>query len=149
MIAMEERLRQTEEVFVAERLARQTAKAAQQTVGPQRAGAGGGERPPGLPSLVDTKAILKPPTFSADVDVNSQPEGMPWSLWSFVFRSYLGAFDPTATRSLRQVETIVEDPVVVDNIGTMEVERRLSIHLFYVLALTQQRKDAAAGPTSP
>ena len=65
LIALEERLRQTEDVLVAERLARQTAEAAQQTVGPQPqpagAGVGGGsERPPGLPSLVDTKAIGKP-----------------------------------------------------------------------------------------
>ena len=64
MIALEERFRQTEEVLVAERLARQTAEAAQQTVGPQPqpAGAGGGgERPLGLPSLVDTKATGKHP----------------------------------------------------------------------------------------
>ena len=84
LIALEDRLRQTEEVLVAERLARQTAEAAQQTVGPQPAGAGaGGERPPGLPSLVDTEAIGKPPTFSGDVDVTGQPEGMHWSQWSF------------------------------------------------------------------
>ena len=58
LIALEDRLRQTEEVLVAERLARQTAEASQQTVGPQPAvaGGGGGER---LPSLVDTKAIGK------------------------------------------------------------------------------------------
>ena len=42
LIALEERLRQTEDVSVSERLARQTAEAAQQAVGP---------------SLVDTKAI--------------------------------------------------------------------------------------------
>ena len=108
MIAFEERLRQTKGVLLAERLARQTAEAAQQTVGPQPAGAGGGgERSPGLPSLVDTKAVGKPPMFSGDVDVNGQLEGMPWSQWSFVFRSYFGAFDPTATRLLRQVETNV------------------------------------------
>ena len=95
MIVLEERLRQTEEVLVAERLARQTAEAAQQTVGPQPAGAGGGgERPPGLPSLVE--AMGKTPTYSGDVDVNGQPEGMPWSQRRFVFWSYLGAFDPTA-----------------------------------------------------
>ena len=41
LIALEDRLRQTEEVLVAERLARQTAEAARQTVGPQPAGAGG------------------------------------------------------------------------------------------------------------
>ena len=89
---LEERLRQTEDVLVAERLAWQTAQAAQQTVGPQPqpacAGAGGcSERPPGLPSHVDTKAIGKPPTFSGDVDVNGQPESMPLSRWSIVFRS--------------------------------------------------------------
>ena len=75
-----------------------------------------------------------------DADVNGQPEGMPWSWWSFVFRSYLGAFGPTATRLLRQVETNVEDPVVVDNTSMTEVERRLSIQLIYVLALTCRGK---------
>ena len=54
---------------------------------------------------------------------------------------------PTATRLLQQVETNVEDPVVVDNTGMTDVERRLSIQLFYVLAL--QRKGTAGGPTSP
>ena len=121
LIALEDRLIQTEEVLVAERR------------WDQPAGAGaGGERLLGLPSLVDTKAIGKLPTFSGVVDVNGQPEGMPWSQWSFVFRSYLGAFDPTATRLLRQVEPHVEDPVVVDNTSMTEVERRLSIQLFYV-----------------
>ena len=76
MIALEDRLRQREEVLVAEPLARQTVEAAQQTAGPQPAGAG--ERPPGLPSLVGTEAIGKPPTFTGDVDVNGQPEGLPW-----------------------------------------------------------------------
>ena len=68
--------------------------------------------------------------------MNGQPEGMAWSRWSFVFGSYLGAFDPTATRLLRQVEINVEDPVVVDNTGMTDVEKGLSIQLFYVLALT-------------
>ena len=91
LIELEERLRQTEDVLVSERLARQTAEAAQQAVGPQPqpagAGVGGGsERPPGQPSLVDTKAIGKPPTFSGDVDMNALvpvefciPE-LPWSV---------------------------------------------------------------------
>ena len=138
LIALEGPLRQTEEVLVAERLARPTAEAAQQTVGPQPAGTGvggGSERPP-----VDTKAIGKLPTFSGYVDVNGQPEGVPWSQWSFVLRSDRGAFDPTATRLLQQVETNVEDPVVVDNTGMTDVERRLSIQLFYVLALTCRGK---------
>ena len=44
LIALEERLKQTEDVLVVERLARQTAEAARQTVGPQpqTTGAGGG-----------------------------------------------------------------------------------------------------------
>ena len=73
--------------------------------------------------------------------MNGQPEGMPWSQGSFVFRSYLGAFDPTATRLLRQVGSNVEDPVVVDNTSMTEVERRLSIQLFHVLALTCRGKS--------
>ena len=65
LIALEERLQQTEDVSVSERLPLQTAEAAQQAVGPQPqpAGAGvvgGSERPPQLPSPVDTKAIGYP-----------------------------------------------------------------------------------------
>ena len=139
-LSMEARVIASEEV-IAERLARQTAEAAQQTVGPQPAGAGGGgQGPSGLPSLVDTKAIGTPRTFSGDIDENGQPEGMAWSQWSFVFRSYLGAFDPTATRLLRQVETNVEDLVVVDNTSMTEVEKGLSMQLFHVLALTCRGK---------
>ena len=94
-----------------------------------------------IQSLVDTKAIGKPPTFSGDVDTSGQPEGMPWSQWSFVFRSYLGAYDLVATRLLQQVEAKVEDPSVVDNSSMTEGERRLSVQLFYVLALTCRGKS--------
>ena len=93
---------------------------------------GGSERPPGLPSLVDTKAIGKPPTFNGDFDVTGQPEGMPWS--------QVECSDPTATRLLRQVESNVEDLVIVDNTSMTEAERRLSMQLFYVLALTCRGK---------
>ena len=54
--------------------------------------------------------------------MNGQPEGMPWS------------------STLQQVQTNMEDPVVVDNTGMTEVERRLSTQLFYVLALTCRGK---------
>ena len=142
LIALEDCPRQTEEVLVTERLARQTAGAAQQTAGPQPAGAGGGsDRPPGLPSLVDSKAIGKSWTFSGDIDVHGQPEGMPWSPWTFVFGSYFGAFDPTATELLRQVETNVEDPVVVVSTSMTEVERRLPIQLSHMLALICRGKE--------
>ena len=148
LIALEERLRKTDDVLVSERLARQTAEAAQQAVGPQPqpagAGVGGGsERLPGLPSLVDTKAIGKPPTFSGDVDVNGQPEGMPWSQWSFVFRSYVGAFDPTATRLLNEVESNVEDQHEHDGGGETSFD---TIVLRACFGL--QRKGTAGGQTS-
>ena len=55
--------------------------------------------------VLSTRRRLENPRRSVDVGVNGQAEGMPWSQWSFVFRSYLGAFDPTATRLLQQVET--------------------------------------------
>ena len=66
LIVLEERLRQTEDVLVSERLARQTAEAAQQAVGPQPqqvgAGVGGGnERPTGLPCLVPYEGDWKTP----------------------------------------------------------------------------------------
>ena len=124
LAALEDRLRQTEEVLVAERLARQTAEAAQQAVGPTGPT---GLVTPMAQSLVDTRAIGKPPTFSGDVDPNGHPEGMTWSQWSFIFPSYVGAFDPGATRLLQQVETKVEDPAVVVNTTMTDGERRLSI----------------------
>ena len=62
----------------------------------------------------------------------------PGSQWTFVFWSYLGAFETTATRLLQQVETNVEE--VVDNTGLTDVERRLSIQFFYVLAMTCRGK---------
>ena len=64
--------------------------------------------------VLSIRRRLENPRRSVET-VNGQLEGMPWSQWSFVFWSYLGAFDPTATRLLRQVESNVEDPVVVDN----------------------------------
>ena len=60
---------------------------------------------------------------------------------SFIFPIYLGAFDPAATGLLQQVETKVEDPLVVDNTTTTEAERRLSVQLFYVRALTCRGKS--------
>ena len=61
---------------------------------------------------------------------------MPGAQWSFIFRSYTGAFDPGATRLLQQV-----DPAVVDNTTMTDGERRLSVQLFYVLALTCRGKS--------
>ena len=130
-------MRQTEEVLVQERLARQT-EAAQQAMGSSVLT---GERVLTVQSLVDTKAIGRPPTLSEDIDTSGQPEGMLLSQWSFVFRSYLSAYDSVATRLLQQVEAKVEHPSVVDNESMTEAERRLSVQLFYVLALTCKGKS--------
>ena len=79
-----------------------------------------------LKDLLECQALsIQKRSETPDVDVNGQAEGMPWSQWSFVFRSYLGAFDRTATRLLQQVETNVEDPVVVDNTTMTDGDRRL------------------------
>ena len=64
LAAVEDRQRQTEEVLVAERLARQTAEAAQHPVGPKGPVE---ERTPVSQSFVDTRAIGKPPPFSGDI----------------------------------------------------------------------------------
>ena len=47
--------------------------------------------------------------------MNGQPEGM---TWSFVFQIWVGAFDPTATRLSRQVESNVEESYEYDG-GTI------------------------------
>ena len=64
LAVLEDRQRQTEEVLVAERLARKTAEAAQQAVGPTGPV---GERTPVSQSFVDTRAIGKLPPFSGDI----------------------------------------------------------------------------------
>ena len=94
--------RQTERVLVVERLARQIAEVAQQTVGTWPAG-------------VDAEEIGTLPTFSGDVDSSEQSDSVPWSQWSLTIRSYFGKFNRTTAWILQQVETSVDDPIVTDN----------------------------------
>ena len=70
LIALENRLRQTERALVVERLARQTAEVAQQTVGTWPAG-------------IDTEEIRTLLMFSGDIDLNERTASMPWSQWSY------------------------------------------------------------------
>ena len=81
--------------------------------------------------------------------MNGRPEGTALPQWSFVFRSYLGAFDPTATRLRWQVETNVEDPVVVDNTGHDGGGETTFGTVVLRAGSDLQRKGAAGGPTSP
>ena len=69
LTALENRLRQTERALVVERLARQTAAVAQQTVGTWPAG-------------VDAEEIGALPMLSGNIDLSERTDSMPWSQWS-------------------------------------------------------------------
>ena len=71
-----------------------------------------------------------------DSDLNGRVSSMPWFQWSLSVRRYFGEFNQTATRLLLRVEANVEDPIIADNTTMTGAERRLSIRLYCVLALT-------------
>ena len=100
--ALEIRLRQAERALVVERLARQTGKVAQQTVGTSPAG-------------VDVEEIGTLPMFSGNIDVSGRTDSMPWSQWSLTIRSSFGKFNRTTAWMQQQVETSVDDPIITDN----------------------------------
>ena len=127
LTALENRLRQAERALVLERLARQTAEVAQQTVETWPAG-------------VDAEEIGTLPMFSGDSDLNSRVNSMPWSQWSLTIWIYFGKFNQTATRLLQRVGTNVEDPIIADNTTMTRAEIRLSIQLNCVLALTCRKR---------
>ena len=89
--ALENRLRQTERLLVVERLARQTAEVAQQTLET-------------WPGGVDAEEIGKLPMFSGDIDLSERTDSMPWSQWSRTVWSCFGKFSRTAAWILQQVE---------------------------------------------
>ena len=128
LLVLENRLRQTEEALVAERRAsRRTAEVAQLVV---RA----------CPAGVDVEETGTLETFSGDSDLNGRISSMPWSQWSLTVRRYFGEFNQTATRLLQRVETNAEDPIITDNTTMTGAERRLSIQLYSVLALTCRKR---------
>ena len=84
-----------------------------------------------VPSSIDQHAFQHVGETRREVQVSPRVVFFhPWTSKSLVF--YL--------RRPRKVESNVEDPVVVDNTSMTEVERRLSIQLFYVFALTCRGK---------
>ena len=127
LTALENRLRQTERALVVERLARQTAEVAQQTVGTWRAG-------------VDAEEIGTLPMFSGDVDSSEHTDCVPWSQWSLTIRSYPGKFNRTTVWMLQQVETSVDDPIITDNTVMTRAEKRFSAQAYCVLVLTCRGK---------
>ena len=110
-----------------ERLARQTAQVAQQTVGTWPAG-------------VDAEEIGTLPMFSGDVDSSEQTDSVPWSQWSLTIRSYFGKFNRKTTWMLQQVETSVDDPIITDNTVMTRAEKRFSAQAYCVLVLTCRSK---------
>ena len=108
---LENRLRQTERALIVDRLARQTAEVAQQTVGTWPAG-------------IDAEEIGTLPMFSGDVDLREQTDSVPWSQWSLTIQSYSGKFNRTTAWMLQQVETSVDDPINTDNTVMTRAEKR-------------------------
>ena len=122
LTAFENRLRQAERALVVERLARQTAEVAQQTVGTWPAG-------------VDAEEIGTLPTFSGDVGLSEQTDSVPWFQWSLTIRNYFGKFNRTTAWMLQQVETSVDDPIVTDNTVMTRAEKRFSAQAYCALVL--------------
>ena len=128
LLVLENRLKQMEEALVAERRAsRRTAEVAQQVV---RA----------CPAGVDVEEIGRLEMFSGDSDLNGRVSSMPWSQWSLTVRRYFGEINQTATSLLQRVETNAEDPIITDTTTMTRAERRLSIQLYCVLALTCRKR---------
>ena len=114
LTALENRLRQTERALVVERLARQSAEVAQQTVGTWPAG-------------VDVEEIGTLPMFSGDVDLSEQSDSVPWSQWSLTIRSYFGKFNRTTTWMLQQVETSVDCSKYCNDVHALVLQHNLCI----------------------
>ena len=137
LTALENRLRQTERALVVERLARQTAEVALQTLGTWPAG-------------VDAEEIGTLPMFSGDVDLSEQSDSVPWSQWSLTIRSYFAKFNRTTAWMLQQVETSVDDPIITDNTVMTRAEERFSAQVYCVLVLTwRSPKECAVGADGP
>ena len=135
LTALENRLRQTERALVVERLARQTAEVAQQTVGTWPAG-------------VDAEEIGTLPMFSGDVDLSEQTYSVPWSQWSLTIRSYFGKFNRTTAWMLQQVETSVDDPIITDNTGDDKSGEAILGAGVLCACSDLQGQSVANGPTS-
>ena len=122
LVVLENRLKQTEEVLVMERLAQRFAESAQQMVGTQSAGI---EKSLGATGPVGAKETGEPPTSSGESGLSSQAEGMALHRWSPILWSCLGAFEQMVTGLLRNVVAKERDPAVADRVNMMDRKRRL------------------------
>ena len=121
LTALENRLRQTDRALLVERLARQAAEVAQQTVETWPAG-------------VDAEEMGTVPMFSGDIDLSERTDSMPWSQWNLTIRSYFGKFNRTTAWMLLQAETRVEDSIITDSTAMTRAEKRFSAQAYCVQA---------------
>ena len=135
LIALENRLMQTERALVVERLARQTVEVAQQTVETWPAGV----------DSEDTGTLLM---FSGDFDLSERTYLIPWSHWSFTIRSHFGKFNRTTAWMLQQVETRVEDPIITDSTAMTRAEQTVLGTGVLCVCSDLQEQGAAGGPTN-
>ena len=84
----------------------------------------GPTRPPGPPSLVDSRLLGKPESFTGD------PQKYPD--WSFKLKAYLGAIDVRYQALMAHVEQS-NGPLL--NAGLSDEEAQLSTQLYYVLVM--------------
>ena len=137
LAVLENRLMQTEEVLVMERLAQRSVKSAQQMVGAQPAGI---KKSLGATGLLGAKETSEPPTSSGESGLSSQAGDITLHLWSLILWSRLGAFEQKVTGLLRNVVTKERDPAVADRVNMKDRKRRLQIQLYCVIALTCRRR---------
>ena len=127
LVVLENRLKQTEEVLVMDRLAQRFAESAQQTVGTQSAGI---ERSLGATGLVGAKESGEPPTSSGESGLSSQAGRITLHLWSRILWSCLGAFAQMVSRLLRNVVAKERDPAVAGRAIMLDRKRRFPIQLY-------------------
>ena len=138
LVVVDNRLKQTEEVLVMERLAQRFAESAQQMVGTQSDGI---EKSLGVTGLVGAKKTGEPRTSSRESGLSCQGGDIfTLHLWSLILWSCLGAFEQMVTGLLRNVAAKERDPAVADRVNMMDKKRRLQIQLYHVITVTCRRR---------
>ena len=89
-----------------------------------------------MPSLIDTRMMSKPTTFSGAMDQ--------WADWSFVFKAYCAAINPRMIEVMRHAQE--SDTMIVT---TNVVDHNLSSQLYYILALMVKDRALVKLRTAP
>ena len=137
LVVFDNRLKQTEEVMVMERLAQRFAESAQMMVGTQSAGI---EKSPEATGLVGAKETGEPPTSSGESGLSCQAGDITLHLWSLILWSCLGAFEQVVTGLLRNMVAKEGDPAFADRVNMMDRKRRLQVQLYHMITMTCRRR---------